>query len=58
MLGDDNVMSLWLALKYEEGMEALHIPLQQSKTFKTEDGRSFEYCKRLFRSGVEVTPLP
>jgi hypothetical protein len=59
ILGDDNVISNpQLSEAYEEGMQALHIPIQKTKTMRTGCTASFEFLKRLFNNGEEVTPLP
>jgi hypothetical protein len=57
LLGDDIVVVGRPAAEgYEKLFKLLEIPISQPKTLRSRVG--FEFCKRRYRDGREVTPLP
>lgn len=47
-----------LSRLYTEKLQQCAIPESASKRIITEEPGSFEFCKRIFQHGVEITPLP
>jgi len=57
MLGDDILIGdRLLACKYKEVMASLGVEISDIKTH--ESSKLFEFAKRLFLNGVEITPFP
>jgi hypothetical protein len=57
ILGDDNVIiGSDLITAYEKMCKSLGIEMSSSKTIKTK-GEGFEFCKKIFRKGVNITPI-
>jgi hypothetical protein len=55
LLGDDIVIcSKDLGFEYLRLLDSLHIPISKVKTF---EGSGFEFCKRIFKNGKELTPF-
>jgi len=57
ILGDDNVIiGSDLITAYEKMCKSLGLEMSSSKTIKTK-GEGFEFCKKIFRKGVNITPI-
>jgi len=57
VLGDDIVIrDDRLAALYQETLKSLCVPVSESKTMSSDS--TFEFAKRWFHNGVEVSPFP
>lgn len=57
ILGDDIVIrDDRLASRYQETLEDLGVPISKAKTMKSKT--TFEFAKRWFHHGIEVSPFP
>jgi len=57
ILGDDIVIrDDRLAIQYQETIEQLHVPISWKKTMRSKT--TFEFAKRWFHEGVEISPFP
>lgn len=57
ILGDDIIIrNDILASKYQETLHILHVPISEAKTMKS--STTFEFAKRWFHRGQEVSPFP